>query len=385
MSGYRIPTPVNDPGRSYAPGTAERKALKQKLAGMSTERVDIPLIIGGKEVRTGDTATQIMPHRHGHVMATWHKAGPAEAQKAIQAAAEAKREWASWKLEDRAAVFLRASDLLMTTWRETINASTMLNQSKTSHQSEIDAVSESIDFLRFNVHFAEQIYDHQPANSPGMWNRLDYPPLEGFIYAVTPFNFTSIGTNLPSAPAIMGNSVIWKPSSLTVYSNYYIFKLFEAAGLPPGVINFLPGNAGPISEVLLNHPDLAGIHFTGSTEVFQKMWRTVGENIKKYKTYPRLVGETGGKDFILAHRSADPDALITAIVRGGFEYQGQKCSAASRVYIPENLWKRIKDKLVDITNSLPVGDVADFRNFMGAVIDRAAFQRLAGYVEGSRG
>jgi 1-pyrroline-5-carboxylate dehydrogenase len=306
-------------------------------------------------------------------------------EQAIIAAAEARREWASWNFEDRASVFLRAAELLASSsWRETINASTMLNQSKTAHQSEIDAVCETIDFLRFNAHFAEQIYDNQPANAPGMWNRMDYRPLEGFVYTVTPFNFTSIGGNLSSAPALMGNSVIWKPASSTVFSNYYIFKLFEAAGLPPGVINFVPGNAATVSGALLSHPDLAGIHFTGSTEVFQTMWKTVGDNITKYKTYPRLVGETGGKDFILAHASAEPDALITAIVRGGFEYQGQKCSAASRVYIPDNIWKQVKDKLVETTNSISLGDVADFRNFMGAVIDRASFKKLAGYIEEAR-
>ncbi len=381
---YRVPTPINEPIRSYAPGTSERVTLKNKLAAMSAEKIEIPLIIGGKEVRTGDTSTQVMPHRHSHVLATWHKAGAKEVEQAIKAATEARREWGSWNFEDRASVFLRAAELLAATWRETINASTMLNQSKTSHQSEIDAVTETIDFLRFNVHFAQQIYDNQPLRAPGMWNRLDYRPLEGFVYTVTPFNFTSIGGNLSSAPAVMGNCVIWKPASSTVFSNYYMFKLFEAAGLPPGVINFVPGNAGPISEVLLNHPELAGIHFTGSTEVFQTMWRTVGGNIAKYKTYPRLVGETGGKDFILAHASAEPDALITAIVRGGFEYQGQKCSAASRVYIPDNLWKRIKDKLVETTNSISIGDVADFRNFMGAVIDRASFNKLAGYIEEAR-
>jgi 1-pyrroline-5-carboxylate dehydrogenase len=378
---YRVPIPINEPIRSYAPGTSERQALKNKLAAMSAEKIEIPIIIGGKEIRTGNTGTQVMPHRHGHVLATWHKAGAKEVEQAIKAAVEARREWASWNFEDRASVFLRVAEMMAATWHETTNAATMLNQSKTAHQSEIDAVCESIDFLRFNVHFAEQIYDNQPVNAPGMWNRLDYRPLEGFIYTVTPFNFTSIGTNLSAAPAVMGNSVIWKPASSTVYSNYYIFKLFEAAGLPPGVINFVPGDAGVISEVLLNHSDLAGIHFTGSTAVFQKMWRTVGENISKYKTYPRLVGETGGKDFILAHASAEPDALITAIIRGGFEYQGQKCSAASRVYIPDSLWKRIKDKLIETTNSLSIGDVSNFRNFMGAVIDRAAFQKLAGYIQ----
>jgi len=378
---YRVPIPINEPIRTYAPGTSERQALKNKLAAMAAEKIEIPIIIGGKEIRTGNTGTQVMPHRHAHVVATWHKAGAKEVEQAIKAAAEARREWASWNFEDRASVFLRVAEMMAATWHETTNAATMLNQSKTAHQSEIDAVCESIDFLRFNVHFAEQIYDSQPVNSPGMWNRLDYRPLEGFIYTVTPFNFTSIGTNLSSAPALMGNSVVWKPASSTIYSNYYIFKLFEAAGLPPGVINFVPGDAGVISEVLLNHSDLAGIHFTGSTAVFQKMWRTVGENISKYKTYPRLVGETGGKDFILAHASAEPDALITAIIRGGFEYQGQKCSAASRVYIPDSLWKRIKDKLIETTNSLSIGDVSDFRNFMGAVIDRAAFQKLAGYIQ----
>ena len=384
MSGYRIPVPINDPVRNYEPGSSDRQALKSRLAEMSAEKIEIPLLIGGKEVRTGDTGTQVMPHRHGHVLATWHKAGPKEVEQAVKAAAQAGREWASWSLEDRASVFLRAADLMATSWRYTINASTMLNQSKTVHQSEIDAVCESVDFLRFNAHFAQQIYDNQPMSAPLMWNRMDYRPLEGFVYTVTPFNFTSIGANLSSAPAQMGNAVIWKPASSTVFSNYHIMKLFEAAGLPPGVINFVPGNASTISDVLLNHRDLAGIHFTGSTEVFQAMWRTVGENIAKYRSYPRLVGETGGKDFILAHASAEPDALITAIVRGGYEYQGQKCSAASRIYVPENLWKRVKDRLIDTIKSLSMGDVSDFRNFMGAVIDRAAFKRLTGYLEEAR-
>src|SRR6266581_1714317 len=384
MSGYQVPIPVNDPVRGYETGSSDRQALKKKIRAMSAERIEIPLLIGGKEVRTGDTGTQVMPHRHGHVIATWHKAGSKEVEQAVAAAGAARREWASWSLEDRASVFLRAADLLATTWRYTINAATMLNQSKTVHQSEIDAVCETIDFLRFNAEFAEQIYNNQPINSPGMWNRLDYRPLEGFIYTVTPFNFTSIGGNLSSAPALMGNGVIWKPASSTVFSNYYIFKVFEAAGLPPGVINFVPGDPVMISEILLNHPELAGIHFTGSTEVFQGMWRTVGDNIKKFKTYPRLVGETGGKDFILAHASADPDALITAIVRGGFEYQGQKCSAASRVYIPDNLWKTVEKRLVETTNGLRMGDVADFRNFVGAVIDRPAFKRLTGYLDEAR-
>jgi 1-pyrroline-5-carboxylate dehydrogenase len=272
----------------------------------------------------------------------------------------------------------------MTSWRETINASTMINQSKTSHQAEIDAVTESIDFLRFNAYFAEQVYAMQPISVPGMWNKIDYRPLEGFVYTVTPFNFTSIGTNLSSAPALMGNTVIWKPASSTVYSNYHIFKLFEAAGLPPGVINFLPGNASTITDALLDHSDLGGIHFTGSTDVFQTMWRSAGANIAKYKSYPRLVGETGGKDFIIAHASADPEAVMTAIVRGGFEYQGQKCSAASRVYIPDSMWKGMRDRLIETTNSISMGDVADFRNFIGAVIDRNSFKKIAGYLEDTR-
>jgi len=381
MSGYRVPVPVNEPIKHYAPGSPEKKSIKKTLADMSAEKIEIPLIIGGKEVRSGDTGTQVMPHKHGHVLATWHKAGPKEVEQAVKAAADAKKEWANMSFEDRAAIFLRAADMLMPPWRDRVTAAAMLNQSKTIHQAEIDAVTEMVDFLRFNLHFAQMIYDHQPISPAGMWNRLDYRPLEGFIYAVTPFNFASIGGNLTSSPAMMGNTVIWKPASSTVYSNYFMIKLFEAAGLPPGVINFVPGNAGAITEVLLNHPDLAGIHFTGSTEVFQTMWRTVGENIRKYRSYPRLVGETGGKDFIIAHASADPDAVLTAIVRGGFEFQGQKCSAPSRVYLPEGLWNRIKDRLIETTKVISMGDVADFRNFMGAVIDKAAFKKITGYIE----
>ena len=383
MSGnYRIPQPINDPVREYLPGSLERLSIKKRLAAMSSEQIEIPILIGGKEIRTADTGTQVMPHRHGHVLATWHKAGAKEAEMAIQAAMEAHREWSNWRFEDRAAIFVKAADLLTTsTWRDNINGATMLGQSKTIHQAEIDAACEMVDFLRFNVAFAEQLISEQPISAPGMWNRLEYRALEGFVYTVTPFNFTSIGGNLSSAPAIMGNTVIWKPASTAIYSAYYMAKLFEAAGLPPGVINFIPGNASAISNVLLNHHDLGGIHFTGSTEVFQSMWKTVGENIAKYKTYPRLVGETGGKDFIVAHASADPDALITAIVRGGYEFQGQKCSAASRVYVPDTLWSKIKDKLVSTINGLSMGDVKDFRNFMGAVIDKASFKKLSGYID----
>jgi len=385
MSGdYQAPMPVNEPVLSYAPGTPERAALQAQLAAMASDPIEIPLIIGGEEVRTGQTGTQVMPHRHGQVLATWHKAGRAEVERAIRAAAAAHREWSSWSFQQRAAVFLRAAELLATTWRQTLNAATMLNQSKTCHQAEIDAACELIDFYRFNVAYAQQIYEEQPLSDPGMWNRSEYRPLEGFIYAVTPFNFTSIGGNLPTAPVLMGGVSIWKPASSTVFSNYYVMRLLEAAGLPPGVINFIPGVAVEVSDVALSHRDLAGIHFTGSTEVFQSMWRTVGANIASYRSYPRLVGETGGKDFILAHPSADPDAVLTAIVRGGFEYQGQKCSAASRVYLPESMWNELGPSLIETIEGITMGDVADFGNFMGAVIDRPAFAKITRYIEAAR-
>ena len=385
MNGtIQIPIPINEPVHSYAPGTPERRVLKTRLEELASERIDIPLIIGGKEVRTGRTCDTVMPHNHAHVLGTWHKAGKDEVVEAIGAAAQAHKEWASWSFEDRAAVLLKAAELLATSWRSTINGATMLCQSKTAFQAEIDAACELVDFYRFNAHYAERLYEDQPLSVGGAWNRLDYRPLEGFVYAVTPFNFTSIAGNLPTAPALMGNTVIWKPASVTAYTGYYLMRLLEAAGLPPGVINFIPGDSGAVSQVALNHPDLAGIHFTGSTEVFQMMWRTVGENIQRYHGYPRLVGETGGKDFIVAHPSADPDALVTAIVRGGFEYQGQKCSAVSRVYVPDTLWRTIKDGLLGQASALAMGDVADFRNFMGAVIDRGAFNKIAAYIEEAR-
>jgi 1-pyrroline-5-carboxylate dehydrogenase len=385
MSGEtRIPAPVNEAVSSYAPGTPERAALKATLADMSRAAIEIPLVIGGKEIRTGKTRTAVMPHRHAHVLATWHRAGREEARQAIDAARAAQREWASWRWEDRAAVFLRAAELLTTSWRQRLNASTMLGQSKTCHQAEIDAACEICDFWRFNVHFADRLFREQPLSEPGVWNRLEYRPLEGFVFAVTPFNFTSIGANLPTAPAIVGNTVVWKPASTAVLSGYYIFRLLEAAGLPPGVINFIPGDAGAISDVVLNDPGLAGIHFTGSTGVFQTMWKTVGANIDRYKVYPRLVGETGGKDFIVAHPSANRAALVTAIVRGAYEYQGQKCSAASRLYLPDTMWRDLKPELVDLISAIPMGDVADFRNFMGAVIDRGAFDTITGYIEEAR-
>src|SRR5881397_4093299 len=380
----KIPVPVNEPVLSHAPGTPERAELKRALKDLSARPIEIPLVIGGKEVRTGKTTDAVMPHCHRHVLAKVHQAGPTEVRAAVAAAREAWRDWSAWSLERRAAVFLKAADLLAGRYRSVVNAATMLGQSKTAHQAEIDAACELIDFFRFNLHYAERIYAEQPLSAPGTWNFLEYRPLEGFVYAITPFNFTSIGGNLPTSPAIMGNTVVWKPAATAVFSNYFILKLLEEAGLPPGVINFVPGPAVQVSDGVLLDRSLAGIHFTGSTEVFQTLWRRVGECLSSYAGYPRLVGETGGKDFILAHASADSDALITAIVRGGFEYQGQKCSAASRVYIPDNLWQTMGSRLVETTNTLRMGDVADFRNFLGAVIDRAAFKKLTGYLDEAR-
>jgi 1-pyrroline-5-carboxylate dehydrogenase len=376
-----VPQTVNEPVLSYAPGSPERALLKETLARMSGEEIEIPLIIGGREVRTGDMEAQTMPHNHGHVLARYHKAGPNEVRQAIDAAMEAWKEWSRWPWEDRLAVFQRAAELLATRWRPILNAATMLGQGKNAYQAEIDAACEFIDFLRWNTNFAQQIYREQPISGPGMWNRLDHRPLEGFVYAVTPFNFTAIAGNLPSAPAMLGNVAVWKPAQTAVYSGYYIMKLLEEAGLPPGVINFIPGDPIPMTDVILNDRNLAGIHFTGSTAVFQTIWRTVGEKIGSYRSYPRLVGETGGKDFIVAHASADPLALSTAIVRGGFEYQGQKCSAASRLYIPESLWPTVREQTLGMLEKVRVGDPADFRNFMGAVIDRKAFDKITGYIK----
>jgi 1-pyrroline-5-carboxylate dehydrogenase len=377
----RVPTPVNEPVRSYAPGTPERAEIKARLESMARERVEIPVVIGGERIHTGDIERAVMPHDHGHVLADYHRATPELVQKAIDAAIAARREWASWPWEDRAAVFLRAAELLSTTWRSTINAATMLGQSKTIHQSEIDAACELADFWRFNTAYAQEIYDDQPVSDRGMWNQLDYRPLEGFVYAVSPFNFTAIGGNLSGAPALMGNSVLWKPASSAMLSAWYVFSVLEEAGLPPGVINFLPGNPAEISKVALSSSDLAGVHFTGSTSVFNAMWKTIGENMARYKSYPRIVGETGGKDFIVAHPSADPAAVAVAIARGGFEYQGQKCSAASRAYIPRSLWREVRDRTVGIIDNIKMGDVRDFRNFMGAVIDKKAFTKIGEYLD----
>jgi 1-pyrroline-5-carboxylate dehydrogenase len=381
----RVPTPVNEPVKAYGPGSPEKAELKARLRAMAGERVEIPLVVGGREVRTGRTSPAVMPHDHAHVLGEFHHASPAEVEQAVAAAAAAHREWSAWPWEDRAAVFLKAAELLATTWRATLNAATMLNQSKTVFQAEIDAACELIDFWRFNPAYAQDLYSEQPLSSGGMWNQLEYRALEGFVYAVTPFNFTAIGGNLPTAPALMGNTVVWKPASSAMLGAHYIMKLLEAAGLPPGVINLVGGDAAAISAVALAHRDLAGVHFTGSTGVFNAMWKTIGENMARYRSYPRIVGETGGKDFIVAHASADPEALAVAIARGGFEYQGQKCSAASRIYVPRSLWKEVRDRTAAILGEMRMGDVSDFRNFVGAVIDKKAFDKIGAYIQEARG
>jgi len=380
----RVPTAVNEPTRSYAPGSPERAELKSRLAAMANEKIEIPIIIGGREIRTGRTETSVMPHDHNHVLAEYHVAGPEHVEQAIAAAGEARREWAAWPWEDRAAIVLRAAELLATSWRATLNAATMLGQSKTVYQAEIDSACEMIDFWRFNAEFAQELYLEQPVSSPGVWNAMEYRALEGFVYAITPFNFTAIGGNLTTAPALMGNTVVWKPAASAMLSAYYTYKVLEAAGLPPGVINFLPGDPQQITAALLDSRELAGIHFTGSTFVFNSMWKKVGENMGRYRSYPRLVGETGGKDFIVVHPSADPTEVAVAIARGGYEYQGQKCSAASRIYVPQSLWNEVRDRAVAILQDFKVGDVRDFRNFMGAVIDRKAFTKISEYLDDAK-
>ncbi|MFQ5349265.1 MAG: L-glutamate gamma-semialdehyde dehydrogenase, partial [Thermoanaerobaculia bacterium] len=368
----------------YGRGSAEKASLKARLAEMLGERIEIPLIIGGEEVRTGNTFEAICPHDHGHVLATVHQAGPAEVERAIAAAEAAWHDWSEMDWEQRAAVFLKAAELLAGPWRDTLNAATMLNQSKTVYQAEIDSACELIDFWRFNPHFMRRLYTDQPMSPPGIWNRVEYRTLEGFVFAVTPFNFTSIGGNLPTAPALMGNTVLWKPASTAPVAAWHIMRLLEAAGLPPGVINFVPGRGRQVGDPVLASPALAGIHFTGSTPVFQTMWRTVGDNIASYKTYPRIVGETGGKDFIFAHPSADPVPLVTALVRGAFEYQGQKCSAASRAYVPRSRWSAVRSGLESELARVEMGPPTDFRNFMCAVIDEASFDNTMEYIEEAR-
>jgi len=370
---FRVPDPHNEPVLGYEPGSPERDELRRRLDELSSQRLEIPLVIGGEDVHAGDTYEAVIPHNHSHVLADVHKGGAGEVERAIAAAAAAWEDWSRTPWEDRAAVFLRAAELLAGPWRQTLNAATMLGQSKTAHQAEIDAACELIDFWRFNVQYMTRIYEEQPISSPGVWNRLEYRPLEGFVFAVTPFNFTSIAGNLPTSVALMGNTVVWKPASTAAVSAHFLMQLFEEAGLPPGVINLVYGSGAAVGDPALASEHLAGIHFTGSTPVFQGMWQTVGENIARYRNYPRIVGETGGKDFIVAHPSADARALATAILRGSFEYQGQKCSAASRVFAPASLWAQVREQVAEEIREMKMGDVADFSNFVGAVIDASSF------------
>jgi 1-pyrroline-5-carboxylate dehydrogenase len=371
------PHPVNEPNLTYAPGTTERKELEQELARQQRRQVSLRAHIGGRRRNGGGAEIKVVqPHNHQHVLGVMRNSTTRDAEAAIKAATDAAPGWRAMSLDDRAAIILKAADLLAGPWRQRINAATMLGQSKTAFQAEIDAACELIDFWRFNVHYAKAIMAEQPiANSRGVWNRTDYRPLEGFVYAITPFNFTAIAGNLPTAPALMGNTVLWKPSPTQQLAANATMELLEEAGLPPGVINLLPGDGLDVSKVALSHPDLAGIHFTGSTATFQHLWQTVGENISSYRSYPRIVGETGGKDFIVAHPSADPDVLRTAMIRGAFEYQGQKCSAASRAYVAKSVWRRMKDQFLAEVEGLAMGDVTDLSNFMGAVIDDRAFAK----------
>lgn len=381
MNGIiKVRYPANEPVYSYAPGSPERGYLKTQLKKMLAEVIEIPLIIGGKEVRTGNLADCRCPHDHNHLLGRYHKAGPHEIERAVEEAKKAWKEWSEMDWVSRAAIFLRAAELLATKYRFILNASTMLGQSKTANQAEIDSACELIDFYRFNPYYMSQIYSQQPDSSPGIWNYMEYRSLEGFVFAVTPFNFTSIAGNLPTSPAMMGNVVLWKPASSAVYSAYFLTQLWKEAGLPDGVINFIPGPGRYVGDPVLEKTDLCGVHFTGSTTVFQGMWKTIGANIMNYRCYPRIVGETGGKDFIFVHASADTKAVVTALIRGAFEYQGQKCSAASRVYIPSNKWPEIRERLVDEIKTIKMGDVTDFSNFMGAVIDKPAFDSIVEYI-----
>jgi 1-pyrroline-5-carboxylate dehydrogenase len=378
----QVPPPRNEPVLTYAPGSPERAALQQRLTQLAGEPLELTMTIGDEQrMGGGERFDVVQPHRHAAVLGTAANATHADAEEAVACAKAAAPAWRDLSFDDRAAVFLRAAELLSGPWRQTLNAATMLGQSKTAHQAEIDSACELIDFWRWNVHFAREIVSAQPVSSPGVWNRSDHRPLEGFVYAVTPFNFTAIAGNLPTAPALMGNSVVWKPAPTQQFAAHFIMRLLEEAGLPPGVISMVTGDGAAVSDVALADRDLAGIHFTGSTAVFQMLWRRVGENIASYRGYPRIVGETGGKDFVVAHPSADVDVLRTALVRGAFEFQGQKCSAASRAYVPRSVWTRLRDDLVGVTESLEMGDVTDFSNFMGAVIDRKSFSKLSGVID----
>lgn len=378
---FKVPIPQNEPVLGYAPGSPEKEDLKRKIKELSSQKIEVPLIIGGEEIKTGNTAEMLVPHNHKHVLGVYHKAGEKEVNMAIKAALAAQKEWAAMPWEHRVAIFLKAAELLAGPWRSTINAATMLGQSKTAYQAEIDSACELIDFWKFNTYYMGKIMADQPNSSPGVWNRVEYRPLEGFIFAVTPFNFSSIAGNLPTAPAMVGNVTLWKPASSAVYSAYYLMRLLEEAGVPKGVINFIPGSGGQVGNPVMASEHLAGIHFTGSTSVFQDMWKTIGNNIHKMKYYPRIVGETGGKDFIFAHNSADVDALVVAALRGAFEYQGQKCSAASRMYVPKTIWSKFKEKYVMEVSKIKMGDVNDFTNFMGAVIDKGAFKSITEYID----
>jgi 1-pyrroline-5-carboxylate dehydrogenase len=378
---YNFGQQKNETVLSYAPGSKERKEIRVWLDKIANETIDVPLIIGGKEIRTGNTENIIMPHNHKHILGTFHKAGKEELLQAVEAAMEAKKQWAEMPWEERASIFMRAAELLSTKYRPILNAATMLNQSKTPYQAEIDSACEIIDFWRFNVKYMAEIYSSQPYSPQGQLNRMDYRPLEGFILAVSPFNFTSIAANLATAPAMMGNTILWKPASTAILSGYYLMQLYKEAGLPDGVINFIPSTGSTVGNVIFSHPDFGGVHFTGSTNTFQQMWKSIGTNIKKYKAYPRIVGETGGKDFVMVHKSADVDAVVANLVRGAFEYQGQKCSAASRAYIPASMWDEVRSKLETEIKTLKMGDVTDFSVFLGAVIDKSAFDSITGYIK----
>jgi 1-pyrroline-5-carboxylate dehydrogenase len=383
-AAIHIPEPTNEPVYSYAPGSRERKTLRAALDDMLSNEIDVPIIVGGKEIRTGDTGEIRCPHDHRHLLGRYHKANAEIVAQAEKAARAAWKDWSVLDWRARASIFLKMADLLAGKYRMIVNASTMLGQSKTPHQAEIDSAAELVDFYRFNAHYMEQIYSQQPVSGPGMWNYVEYRALEGFIFAVTPFNFTSIGGNLPTSPALMGNTVLWKPASSAIYSGYYLTELFKEAGIPDGVVNFIPGSGGKVGGPVMELETLAGIHFTGSTEVFQDMWLTIGKNIKKYKVYPRIVGETGGKNFVFVHPSADIEAVVTGLLRGAFEYQGQKCSAASRAYIPESLWREFKDRWVPEVSTIRMGDITDFGVFMGAVIDDGAFESISSYIRYAR-
>jgi len=378
---FHVPQPGNEPALNYAPGSPERAELKARLAELRGQHTEVPMIIGGKEVRSGKLARMLCPHDHEHLLGQYHQADETHVHQAIDAANRAKKQWSEMPWDSRAIVLLKAADLLAGKYRQTLNAATMLNMSKTPHQAEIDSACELIDFWRFNPHFMESVYGDQPLSTPGVMNYMEHRPLEGFVLALTPFNFTSIAGNLPTAPALMGNSVVWKPASASVLPAYFIMKVLEEAGMPPGVINLVLGPGPVVAPLALNHLDLGGIHFTGSTYVFSTIWLAVGSDIRKYFSYPRIVGETGGKDFIFAHASAEIDALATALVRGAFEYQGQKCSAASRAYIPDSIWPALKDRLLSEVANIKTGDINDFTNFMGAVIDAKAFETITGYID----